>query len=82
MGMTSAIKLQQVVKNTRSILAIEALTAARALDFLAPLKSGVAIELARAGLRVACPAWEGDQTLSNRIQAVDDWIAGGGVEGV
>jgi histidine ammonia-lyase len=82
MGMTSAIKLQQVVKNTRSILAIEALTAARALDFLAPLKSGTAIELARAGLRAACPAWEGDQTLSNRIQAVDDWIAGGGVEGV
>jgi histidine ammonia-lyase len=82
MGMTSAIKLQQVVKNTRSILAIEALTAARALDFLAPLKSGAAIEQARASLRVACPAWEGDQTLSNRIQAVDDWIAGGGVEGV
>jgi histidine ammonia-lyase len=82
MGMTSAIKLQQVVKNTRSILAIEALTAARALDFLSPLKSSAAIELARASLRAACPAWEGDQTLSNRIQAVDDWIAGGGAEGV
>src|ERR1700733_2051962 len=61
MGMTSALKLQRVVKNTRGVLAIEALTAARALDFLAPLKSGTAIERARAGLRAACPAWEGDQ---------------------
>ncbi len=52
MGMTSAIKLQQVVKNTRGVLAIEALTAARALDFLAPLKSGTAVErLARACVR-------------------------------
>jgi histidine ammonia-lyase len=82
MGMTSAIKLQQVVKNTRGVLAIEALSAARALDFLAPLKSGTAIEKARAGLRVACPKWEGDQTLSNKIQAVDDWIASGGVEAI
>ncbi len=82
MGMTSAIKLQQVVKNTRGVLAIEALTAARALDFLLPLKSGTAVEKARAGLRAACPAWEGDQILSHRIQAVDDWIAGGGAEGI
>jgi histidine ammonia-lyase len=82
MGMTSAIKLQQVVKNTRSVLAIEALTAARALDFLAPLKSGAAVEKARAGLRVACPAWQGDQMLSHRIQAVDDWILGGGLEAI
>ena len=77
MGVTSAIKLQQVVKNTRAVLAIEALTAARALDLLAPLKSGAAVEKARAGLRVACPAWEGDQTLSNRIEAVDRWIESG-----
>lgn len=82
MGMTSAIKLQQVVKNTRGVLAIEALSAARALDFLAPLKSSAAIEKARAGLRVACPKWEGDQVLSPRIQAVDDWMAGGGMEAI
>ena len=82
MGMTSAIKLQQVVKNTRGVLAIEALSAARALDFLAPLKSSEAIEAARSGLRVACPKWEGDQILSHRIQAVDDWIAGGGLDTV
>ena len=80
MGVAGALKLQQVVKNTRAVLAIEALTAARALDLLAPLKSGAAIELARRGLRAVCPAWEGDQTFSGRIQAVDQWIAAGGLD--
>lgn len=82
MGVTSAIKLQQVVKNTRAVLAIEALTAARALDLLAPLKSGAAVEQARSLLRVACPAWEGDQVFSDRIGAVDGWIAQGGLDGI
>ncbi|MBZ5605628.1 MAG: aromatic amino acid lyase, partial [Acidobacteriia bacterium] len=82
MGQTAALKLQQVVKNTRAVLAIEALTAARALDLLAPLKSGIAVEQARASLRIACPAWEGDQTLSDRILAVDEWIRSGALDGV
>ena len=80
MGMTSALKLKQVVANTQAVLAIEALTAARALDLLAPLKSGAGVEKARAGLRSACPAWEGDQVLSDKIRAVDEWIAGGGLD--
>lgn len=82
MGVTAALKLKQVVKNTRTVLAIEALTAARALDLLAPLKSGSAIEQARARLRSVCPAWEGDQVFSHRIRAVDQWIEGGGLEGL
>jgi histidine ammonia-lyase len=82
MGMTAALKLKQVVANTRTVLAIETLAAARALDYLAPLKSGVAIEAVRAGLRKACPAWEGDQVFSDRIRAVDRWIGAGGLEGL
>jgi histidine ammonia-lyase len=82
MGMTSGLKLQQVVKNTRGVLAIEALTAARALDLLAPLQSGTAVERARSGLRSVCPAWEGDQVFSDRIRMVDQWIANGGFDGI
>jgi len=82
MGMTSALKLQQVTKNTRAVLAIEALTAARALDLLAPLKSGAAVEKARLSLRSICPAWEGDQVLSDRISAVDRWIQSGALDSV
>jgi len=36
MGMTSALKWKRVVRNTRAVLAIESLTAARALEFLLP----------------------------------------------
>jgi histidine ammonia-lyase len=82
MGMTSALKLQQIVKNTRHVLAIEALTAARALDFLAPLKSGAAIEQARASLRSVCPAWEGDQAFSEKIRATSNWIESGALDSV
>ena len=82
MGQTAALKLQQVVKNTRTVLAIEALTAARALDLLAPLRSGVAVELARTSLRGACPAWDGDQTLSDRILAVERWIQSGALDSI
>lgn len=80
MGMTAALKLQQVVRNTRSVLAMEALAAARALDLLAPLKSGVLVEQARSRLRGICPAWEGDQAFSDRIRAVDEWIGTGGLD--
>jgi histidine ammonia-lyase len=82
MGVTSALKLQRVVKNTRTVLALEALTAARALDLLAPLKSSPLVEQARARLRGVCPAWEGDQVFSDRIRAVEEWIRGGGLDGV
>ena len=37
MGMTSALKLKQIVRNARHVLAIELLTARRALDCLRPL---------------------------------------------
>ena len=47
MGMPSALKLQRVVRNTRTVLAIEALAAARALDLLAPLKTSPALERVR-----------------------------------
>ena len=40
MGMTAAMKLKRVVENTRNVLAIEAMAAAQAFDFVAPLKTG------------------------------------------
>ena len=41
MGMTAALKLVDVARNTQTILGIEALCAAQAIDLLAPLKPGV-----------------------------------------
>jgi histidine ammonia-lyase len=81
MGMTAALKLRDVVANTRLVLAMELLAAARALDYLAPLKSSPAIENVRANLRKVVPAWEGDQVFSERIRLVDEWLAAGGLFG-
>ena len=77
MGMTSAVKLQRVVRNTRATMAIETLAAARALDLLAPLKSSPLIEEARGRIRRVSPPWEGDRPYYRDIAAIDSLIAGG-----
>jgi histidine ammonia-lyase len=79
MGMTSALKLKQVVRNTRNVLAIELLTAARALDCLRPLKSSPAIERIRAEFAKISPPWTGDRALSSDIEKTAAWIASGAV---
>jgi len=71
MGMTSATKLQRVVRNTRAVLAIEALTAARALDLLAPLKTSPPLEAARARIRSVSPPIEGDRPFYRDIAAIE-----------
>jgi histidine ammonia-lyase len=77
MGMTSALKLKQVTRNTRHVLAIELLTAARALDCLRPLKSSAVIENIREELAQISAPWTGDRSLSRDIETAADWIASG-----
>jgi histidine ammonia-lyase len=79
MGMTSACKLQRVTRNTRAVLAIEALAAARALDLLAPLRTSPTLEEARARIRRVSPPIEGDRPFYRDIAAIDGLIAGGGL---
>ena len=78
MGMISATKLQRVVRNTRAVLAIEALAAARALDLLAPLKSSPSLEQARARIRSVSPAIEGDRPFYRDIAALEGLLAAAG----
>ncbi|HLI83159.1 MAG TPA: histidine ammonia-lyase [Bryobacteraceae bacterium] len=77
MGMASATKLQRVVRNTRAVLAIEALAAARALDLLAPLRSSELLEDARRRIRSVSPPLTGDRALYRDIQALEGLIAEG-----
>jgi histidine ammonia-lyase len=77
MGMTSALKWKRVVRNTRAVLAIEALAAARALEFLRPLKTSPPLEIARDRVRRACVAFEGDHALSADMTGVQRLIAAG-----
>jgi histidine ammonia-lyase len=77
MGMTSAVKLQRVVRNTRLVLAIEALASARALDLLAPLKTSPALEEMRARIRQVSPPISADRPFHRDIEALDELIATG-----
>jgi len=77
MGMTSALKLKQIVQNTCHILAIELLTAARALDCLRPLRSSPVIEQVRDALAGISPRWTADRPLTADLENVSAWIASG-----
>jgi histidine ammonia-lyase len=77
MGMTSAVKLQRIVRNTRNVLAIETLAAARALDLLAPLKTSAALEEARARIRGVSPPITGDRPFYRDIAALEALIRSG-----
>jgi histidine ammonia-lyase len=65
MGMAGAIKLKKVVQNTRNVLAIEALAAAQALDFMAPLKPNKLAQQAYAAVRAVSPKMEHDRSLAS-----------------
>jgi histidine ammonia-lyase len=77
MGMTSALKLQRVVRNTRNVLAIETLTAARALDLLAPLRTSPRLEEARTAIRAAAPPITQDRPFYQDIKQLEALIAEG-----
>jgi len=77
MGMTGAIKLKKIVQNTLTVLAIEALCAAQALDFLAPLKPGKRGLAAYRAIRAAVPALAGDRVLAGDFARAADVIAAG-----
>src|SRR5204862_7791521 len=63
MGMTAALKLKRIVENTRSVLAIEAMAAAQAVEFLAPLKTSKRLESAHAAVRLVSPAIQTDRAM-------------------
>jgi histidine ammonia-lyase len=77
MGMTSALKWKRVVRNTRAVLAIEALASVRALEFLRPLKTSPVLEVARSRIKSVCAAIEGDRPISPDIAALESLIQSG-----
>jgi len=77
MGMTAALKLRRVVQNTTSVLAIEAMAAAQALDFLAPLKTSKRGQAAHEAIRATCPPIDKDRVMYADVARVADLIASG-----
>jgi histidine ammonia-lyase len=82
MGMTAALKLKRIVENTRSAIAIEAMAAAQALDFLAPLKTSKRGEAAHAAIRSVCMTMERDRVMYQDFARIAELIASGKVADV
>jgi len=70
MGMTSALKLRQIVDNAENVIAIELLIAAEGLDYRLPLRSSPRIERARGLIRSFLPRLAADRSLSREIGAL------------
>ena len=77
MGMTAANKLKKIVDNTRNVLAIEAMAAAQAIDFLAPLKPSKPLQQAHAAIRAVCPAMDKDRVMYQDFARIAEVIAAG-----
>jgi len=77
MGMTAALKLRRVVDNARNVLAIEAMAAAQALDFVAPLKTGKRGQKAFQEIRSVCPTMDKDRVMYRDFARIADLISGG-----
>jgi histidine ammonia-lyase len=74
MGMGAAVKLQQVVINTRQILAIELLSAAQGIDLLRPLESSDPIEALHKAVRRRVPKWEEDREMAPDLAAAAEFL--------
>jgi histidine ammonia-lyase len=77
MGMTAANKLKKVVENTRNTLAIEAMAAAQAIDFLAPLKTSKPLQVAHAAIRAVCATMVKDRVMYQDFARIAELIASG-----
>lgn len=75
MGMTAALKLMQSAAHCRMVVAIEWMTAVRALDMRRDAVISPLLDIARAAFRVECPAWEADCTLSGPMAQADHFLA-------
>jgi histidine ammonia-lyase len=69
--------LRRVVENARNTLAIEAMAAAQALDFLAPLKTSKPLQQAHAAIRSVCARMEKDRVMYQDFARISGLIAEG-----
>ena len=77
MGMNGALKLKRILANVTNVLAIEAIAAAQALDFLAPLKTSARGQKAVAAVRSVCAPVERDRVLAPDFARAAEMIAAG-----
>jgi histidine ammonia-lyase len=69
MGMTSALKLRQLIEHAGTVLAIETIAAIQALESLRPLKTSPPLERFRGAFGEAVPVRTEDRPLSPELSA-------------
>ncbi len=79
MGMTAALKLKRIVENSRNAMAIEAMAASQALDFMAPLKTSKRGQMAHAAIRSVCATMDKDRVMYQDFARIAELIASGKV---
>ncbi|WP_019181026.1 histidine ammonia-lyase [Microbacterium yannicii] len=79
MGWAAARKLRRAIDGLSRVLAIEVLTAARALDLRAPLRPGPVTGAVRDLVRSVADGPGSDRFLSPEMEAVTQLVAGGAV---
>jgi histidine ammonia-lyase len=67
MGMTSARHAREIVTNAETVLALEALAAAQALDLRAPLEPGPATRAVHDAIRASVPFFDADREFGPDI---------------
>jgi histidine ammonia-lyase len=82
MACFAARRLQAMISNTAHILGIELLAAAQGIEFLRPLRSSFALELAHGLLRDVCPPLQHDRPLADDIERATALVTGGGLSRV
>jgi histidine ammonia-lyase len=79
MGMGASLKLKRIIENTRNAMAIEAMAAAQALDFLAPLKTSKRCQAAHTAIRSVCATMDKDRVMYQDFARISELIAAGKV---
>jgi histidine ammonia-lyase len=77
MGMTASRHAREVVANAETVVALEALGAAQALDLRAPLEPGPATRAVLAALRASVPFSDEDREFGPDIHAAVRLVRGG-----
>jgi histidine ammonia-lyase len=77
MGSIGALKVGQVLENTRNVISIEALCAAQAIDFKKPLKPGKGTTAAHAAIRTCVSKLDEDRILSGDVKIMHEFLKSG-----
>ena len=77
MGMAAALKLKRILQNTTNVLAIEAATAAQALDFKSPLKTSKRGQRAHQAIRAVTANVQKDRVMAGDFEKVAEVIRAG-----